>query len=415
MAGKLHPIAMATCALALSGLQQAAAGTFESLYQFTGGSDGGFPLDGAVWGPGHALYGTTNNGGSAELADGTVFRLAPPVAGSSVWTLATLYSFTGGNDGGQPAAGLVVDSGGRLYGTDQNTNGTEGGVAFEMDPPASQGQPWQMNVLHAFTGIDGQGTAGSMIFDKTTTLYGVSAGGADGEGNIFALAPPRKAGHPWTVRTLYSFSGASDGGFPQCRLVHGPTGALFGTAPVGGAGPYNGVVFRLAPAKPAGIKWKFAVLYRFPGGAVGSQPYPGLVFDPQGAAYGVTWSGGANNVGVVFRLAPTGPGVWTETVLYSFAGFAESHPISALLRDRAGNLFGTTSGVAQSYETGELFELSPPGQQGGAWTFQALHVFAGTDGGDPGGDLLFGPKGAIVGTTYYGGAADSGTIYRYTP
>jgi uncharacterized repeat protein (TIGR03803 family) len=415
MAGKI-PIEAAACALALSFMQPAAAGTFESLYQFTDGADGGFPLDGVVWGPGPALYGTANDGGSAPNADGTVFRLARPIPGSTVWTLQTLYSFTGGDDGGQPSAGLVVDSGGRLYGTDQNRNGQASGVAFEMDPPASQGQPWEMNVLHVFTGVDGQSTVGSMIFDKTTKLYGASEGGADGKGNIFTLAPPPRAGHPWTVRTLYSFSGADDGGFPQCRLVRGPGGLLFGTASVGGAGPYDGVVFRLAPPlKPEEVKWRFKVLYRFTGGADGSQPYPGLVFDAQGAAYGVTWSGGASNVGVVFRVAETAPGVWAETVLYSFTGFAESHPFSALLHDRAGNLFGTTSGVAQSYETGELFELSPPGQQGGAWTFQPLHVFAGTDGGDPGGNLLFGPGGAIIGTTYYGGASDKGTVYRYTP
>jgi hypothetical protein len=415
MAGRTHKLSTVACALTLLGLRPAAGGTFESLYQFTGGADGGYPLDGAVWGTDHALYGTANVGGSAPQPAGTVFQLAPPVVHSTVWRLTTLYSFTGGSDGGQPLAGLAVDASSRLYGTNQNSNGGAGGVAFELDPPATAGQPWPMSVLHNFTGTDGQSTADSMVFDKTTVLYGASGGGVDGKGNIFMLAPPKRAGKPWTVRTLYSFTDAMDGGFPQCRLVHGPTGALFGTAPVGGSGPYNGVVFRLAPAKPAGIKWKFEVLYRFPGGINGSQPYPGLVFDPQGAAYGVTWEGGANNVGVVFRVASTGPGLWTETVLYSFAGLAESHPFGALLRDSAGNLFGTTSGAAESNETGEIFELSPPGEHGGAWTFQALHVFAGTDGGDPVGDLLFGPKQAIIGTTKYGGAADMGTLYRYTP
>jgi uncharacterized repeat protein (TIGR03803 family) len=415
MAGRTLYLSTVACALSLIGIRPAAAGTFESLYQFTGGADGGNPLDGAVSGPNHSLFGTASIGGSAPQPGGTVFQLAPPVAGSTIWTLSTLYSFTGGSDGSQPVGGVVLDSSGHLYGTNQNTNAVAGGVAFELAPPTTPGQPWPMTVLHSFTGPDGQSAAASMIFDKTTTLYGTSEGGAHDDGNIFALQPPTKAGSPWKARTLYSFSDAADGGFPQCRLVHGPTGALFGTTPVGGAGPYNGTVFRLAPAKPAGIKWKFLVLYSFPGGIHGSQPYPGLVFDTNGAAYGVTWSGGANNFGVIFRLAPSGSGPWTETVLYSFAGHAESRPFSALLRDRAGNLFGTTTGIEQSNETGELFELSPPGQQGGAWTFQPLHVFSGTDGGYPGGDLLFGPKGAIIGTTKYGGASDMGTVYRYTP
>lgn len=414
MAGRTHTISTVACVLTLIGARPAAAGTFESLYQFTGGTDGGNPLDGAIWGPSRSLYGTANVGGGAPQGGGTVFQLAPPAAGSTTWTLSTLYSFTGGSDGGQPVGGLVVDSTGHLYGTNQNTSGAPSGVAFELAPPVTAGQSWAMTVLHNFTGPDGESAAASMIFDKTTTLYGSSAGGADGDGSIFALQPPQQTGDPWTVRTLYSFSDEADGGFPQCRLVHGPTGTLFGTAPVGGAGPYNGVVFRLEPGKSY-IKWKFKVLFSFPGGINGSQPYPGLVFDPKGAAYGVTWSGGANNVGMVFQVAPAGAGLWTETVLYSFAGQAESRPFSALLRDRAGNLFGTLTGIEQSTETGELFELSPPGQQGGAWTFQPLHVFSGTDGGYPRGDLVFGPKGAIIGATEYGGTSDMGTLYRYTP
>src|SRR5271168_3012497 len=113
MAGRTHYLSTVACVLALAGLRPASAGSFESLYQFTGGADGGSPVDGAVWGPDHSLYGTASTGGSAPQPNGTVFQLAPPVRGSTVWTLATLYSFTGESDGGEPVAGLAADSSGR--------------------------------------------------------------------------------------------------------------------------------------------------------------------------------------------------------------------------------------------------------------------------------------------------------------
>ena len=82
--------------------------------------------------------------------------------------------------------------------------------------------------------------------------------------------------------------------------------------------------------------------------------------------------------GGVFRLSFEN-GAWTESLLYSFKGAAAdgSQPESALLLDKAGNLFGTTSAVGPS-DDGTVFKLAPDGQ--GGWTETVLHAFNGKDG-----------------------------------
>ena len=96
----------------------------------------------------------------------------------------------------------------------------------------------------------------------------------------------------------------------------------------------DGVVFKVDPAG------KETVLYSFTGGADGAGPSGDLVRDSDGNLYGTTSGGGPSNAGVVFKLDPTGK----ETVLYSFTGGADgANPFAGLIRDEAGNLYGTAS------------------------------------------------------------------------
>ena len=112
-----------------------------------------------------------------------VFKLAPD------GTESTLYAFTGGNDGGQPSAGLIIDGAGNLYGTTQfggSANCTHGcGVVFEISPDGTE------TTLHAFSGQDGNYPVARLTADGKKTfkhLYGVtSEGGASGHGTIFEI------------------------------------------------------------------------------------------------------------------------------------------------------------------------------------------------------------------------------------
>jgi uncharacterized repeat protein (TIGR03803 family) len=147
---------------------------------------------------------------------------------------------------------------------------------------------------------------------------------------------------------------------------------------------------------------------------MGQYPVAGLVQDNAGNLYGTTYYGGASDAGAVFKVDPTG----TETVLYSFGGPAGAYPLGGLVQDNAGNLYGTTSlwfaispdGGASA--PGVVFKLDLMGAE------SVLHTFAGypTDGAYP---YYAAPvqdkKGNLYGTTYAGGASNSGVVFKLTP
>jgi uncharacterized protein YceK len=172
----------------------------------------------------------------------------------------------------------------------------------------------------------------------------------------------------------------------------------------------------------ASASWKEKVLYSFQGGADGSFPGGGLIFDKAGNLYGVTVQGGATNCppgwcGTIYQLSPPKQkgGAWTEAVLYVFKGHDQndgSSPTGTLIADSAGNLYGVTgyggSGSCVLFGTptgcGTVYELSPPKQKGGAWTESVLYNFQGGKDGDlPSGTLVFDTAGNLYGVTLFGG------------
>jgi uncharacterized repeat protein (TIGR03803 family) len=145
-------------------------------------------------------------------------------------------------------------------------------------------------------------------------------------------------------------------------------------------------------------------LYSFTGGADGGAPVASLVRDAAGNFYGTTSEGGAYGAGVVFQLDLTG----NETVLHSFTGGADGgSPMAGLIRDAEGNLYGTASGGG-AYGNGVLFELHPTGEETVLYSFTG-----GADGAFPDASLL--PyKGALYGTTSGGGAYGNGVVFKLT-
>src|SRR6516165_7900987 len=143
------------------------------------------------------------------------------------------------------------------------------------------------------------------------------------------------------LTTLYPFTGtgSGDGAYPNAGLIADPAGNLYGTTQVGGADPSCnqapgcGTVFQLTASGT------LTVLHSFTG-SDGEQPFAGLIADAEGNLYGTTWGGGANGRGTVFQLDTSG----TLTVLYSFTGGSDGQrPVTGLLADAAGNLYGTTN------------------------------------------------------------------------
>ena len=154
------------------------------------------------------------------------------------------------------------------------------------------------------------------------------------------------------------------------------------------------------------------VLYDFQLPGVGAVPFSGLIRDHAGNFYGTTDAGGANGRGNVFKLDAAG----NQTVLHSFTGPDGSTPRASLIRDTDGNLFGTTYFGGTS-NFGTVFQISWSGK------FTLLYSFAGgSDGGNPFASLLRDPQGNLYGTTFYGGNlsclpnhAGCGVIFKIDP
>jgi len=164
---------------------------------------------------------------------------------------------------------------------------------------------------------------------------------------------------------------------------------------------------------------QYIVLYRFQGTPDGANATGDLLVDAAGNLYGTTSAGGANGQGTVYELVPPPApgGAWTETILHSFASTsADGHnPLAGLVRDAAGNFYGTTFGGGTSFD-GTVFELSPPSSAGGAWTETVLYNFTGgPDGGAPQCKLLLAKNGSLVGTAFNGGADGVGAVFMLTP
>ncbi len=202
-----------------------------------------------------------------------------------------------------------------------------------------------------------------------------------------------------TFTDLYNFTGPTDGGYPYAGVVRDAAGNLYGTTYYGGTSGY-GTVFQVDK------KGTETVLHNFTNGTDGGYPIAGLIRDEAGNLYGTTSSGGAHNLGTVFKVNRKG----TETVLHSFAGGSTDgcDPYQGVIQDKAGNFYGTTYACGAS-GGGTVFKLSKQG------TLTLLHNFAGgpSDGTAPlYGSLLMDKTGNLYGVTEVGGTAGQGVLYK---
>jgi uncharacterized repeat protein (TIGR03803 family) len=315
---------------------------------------------------------------------------------------------------------LVFDNAGNLYGTTMyGGSGTPCifyagcGVVFNL-VPSSTGQ-WQESVLNSFFG-DARGATmldASLIFDQVGNLYGTTIRGGSGDiGTVFKLTPT--SGGTWKRTNAYVFS-IADGVSPNA-LVLDQSGNIYGAASSGGTSDY-GAVFKLAPDSLG--SWTRTMLYSFKGGSDGLSP-TGLTIDVAGNLYGTASSGGKSSCnggsgcGVVFKLALNSLGKWTETILYTFSGSDGNQPFGGAVVDTDGNLYGTTfyGGNASS---GTVFKLTP--SPTGPWTETVLYSFGGytNDGVFPYAGLAIDGAGNLYGTTTSGGLGYAGTVFKLSP
>jgi uncharacterized repeat protein (TIGR03803 family) len=381
-------LALALMPLAYSiSLSPADAGHGERiLYSFTGGKDGSQPFYGLVRDASGNFYGTTYQGGAKNL--GVVFELTP--GGKET----ALQSFTGKNGSG-PGGDLIMDAGGALYGTTTIGGASNKGVVFALKPGG------RIRVLYSFKGgNDASFPLGALVMDKNGNLYGTTqfGGGSCGCGTVYKLAPDG------AETILHAFAEGKDGAYPVARLYLDKQGDLFGTTYEGGGssncGRYGcGAVFEIAADGTESI------LHAFTGGD-GALPNAGVIADSNNNFYSTTYEGGGSanctgGCGTVFELAPDG----TLSMLHAFAGSDGANPPAELVRTSNGTLYGTTY-AGGSANLGAVFALKANG------SVTTLHSFAGgTDGASPVSDLIMDSRGELYGTTSVGGAANAGTVY----
>jgi hypothetical protein len=283
-----------------------------------------------------------------------------------------------------------------------------GTICLILAAASSAAGAWKEKVLYSFQGgsSDGYYPAGGVVFDQQGNLYGADSWGGSGCsyhgcGTLFEVSPPTQKGGSWTDTAIYAFQGVTgsvkDGLTPEGGLIIDQDGNLYGTTTLGGNGPCIllgspvgcGIVYELSPPAQKGGAWTETILYNFQGGNDGYFPIGDLVFDKHGNLYGATWYGGGR---------------------------------------------GTNCDTYYGGNCGTVFKLSPSKQKGGTWTEEILHSFAGVDNGqqvgdgaDPNGALILDSKGAVYGTTYFGGnnqagkcegssgATGCGTVFKLSP
>lgn len=323
------------------------------LYRFSGGSDGEGPEAGLL-NVGGTLYGTTNLGGGmgcGGLGCGTVFEFNPATQVGTV-----LYRFSGGSDGANPEASLIL-VGGTLYGTTAAGGGTGCfmglgcGTAFAINPATGD-----ETLLHTFDGSDGSNPLAALV-NVEGVLYGTTyRGGAEtscvgGYGCGTAFKINKKTGK---LTVLHSFSAdGSDGASPEAPLIN-INGTLYGTTNLDGTGgcpqPYGcGTVF--AMNRTTGV---VTALHEFTGGSDGQHP-TAAVLNVGGTLYGTTQGGTTPNTGAVYSVNPT---TGDETVLYEFSGGTDGGAAQSPLIQFGGVLISTTyEGGVNGY--GTVYKLRP--------------------------------------------------------
>jgi uncharacterized repeat protein (TIGR03803 family) len=300
----------------------------------------------------------------------TIVLVTASLARGQLGTYRDLYNFNGNGGDQNPFAGVTRDSAGNLYGTTSGIGIGDGccGTVFKLS--LSDGK-WIETVLYRFTGgADGATPLGSLVFDSGGNLYGTTfIGGSGGQGTVFKVNPSGKE----TVLHSFTLNGIPDGTNPYAGLLL-VDGYLYGTTSGRGEGGY-GTVFKVATDGTG-----FSVLYSFcncqvPGGMDGALSQAVLVRDSAGNLYGTTSLGGDAGYGTVFKLDPSG----NETILHSFLGTGGdgAQPTAGLVLDGGGNLYGTTT-VGGNQECGgnpppggcgTVFKLTSSGEE------TVLHIF----------------------------------------
>lgn len=350
--------------------------TYEIMRAFND-SDGRTPVGNLVVAD-STLYGSTSHGGSFN--GGTVYKIGTD--GNSFSVLKNLST-------SNPRAGVIL-AGTTLYGTCGISATDWDGAIFKINVDGTS-----FSNIHTFYYDNGGYNTATGLAQDNSILYGATNnGGSNGDGVFFKI---NADGTGYLV--LRSFSHSTDGYLPGASpIVSGTT--LYGINWMGGQNG-GGTLFKMDTDGT-----DFTILHNFislPSSSGGANPSALILNDS--TLYGVTYYGGNNNQGTVFKINTDGTDF---TVLHTFSGGSEGARPHSNLALIDSTLYGVAYGGIDN--KGILFQV---GTDGG--NFDVLHSFAGGvgDGSNPGGGPI------AVGLTLYGctgggGATGNGVIYSLT-
>ena len=356
-----------------------ATGIFTKLKDFNG-TDGSFPRGNLIQARDGKLYSTTSQGGSNYA--GVIFSFNPATG-----TYAKLIDFNGAN-GEDPYCGLVQAANGKLYGVTQS--GGSYGTIFSFNPVTLAEVK-----LDQFDGADGSSPNGTLIQAANGKLYGMtSQGGISNIGVIFSFDTASSA-----LTKVKDFGTNTTGNFTNSGVIKATNGKLYGMANRGGA--YGlGTLYSFNPATDTYTK-----LNDF-NGTNGSSPEGYLLQASDGKLYGPTSGGGNNGNGTIFSFDPLND---TYTKLIDFSVANGSGPSGGLIQGNDGKLYGMTFSGG-TYDNGVIFSLDLI-----THSYTKLYDFKGTNGGNPHGSLVQAMDGKLYGMTSSGGSNDFGVIFSFNP
>ena len=377
-------------------------------------TNGAYPEAGLILDAKGDLFGTTQSGGAS--GDGTVFEIANQCVADDetkqpqdqdqgdqeghedcpehfsrryASTPTTLVSFDNTN-GASPAASLIANANGDLFGTTEAGGAYGDGTVFEManqcvaadetkqpqdqedhkDCPEHFSRRYASTptTLISFDDTNGAYPAASLIADAKGDLFGTTEKGGDsGAGTVFEIAKT-SSGYASTPTTLVSFD-FTNGAFPVASLIADASGDLFGTTGAAGAAG-DGTVFEITKTS-SGYASTPTALVNFSIFISGAVPIGGLIADADGNLFGTTLEGGDSGVGDVFEIAKTSSGyASTPNTLIIFDSNDGAYPLASLIADANGDLFGTTQ-YGGAAGDGTVFEITDSG-------FVPPRQFAGT-------------------------------------
>ena len=364
-----------------------------------------------------------------------VFLLLPLFGFAQTYTLSTLVNFpaTAKKGPANPSGYLTMDSQGNLYGV------AGGGTAGTIFKATSKGV---LTTLHNFTGPDGSAPQSAVVFDKAGNMYGTTMeGGKFNYGTVYKLTPKG------VETVLHSFTDtAADGNYPTFAVTLDANANVYGYIYYTVQDePNSGAIFQITP------QGSFSLVYSFGQnqGMDGFDPQASMITDRAGNFYGVTSDGGDLDscglpAGVAFKLTPNfdysvlhtfcprlgdvgtprgklvqdnagnmfggGGGIYkitqsgVESVLNPCCFVSENY-VQTLVRDSAGNLYGTVPAASNTDNT-YVFRIAPDG------TETVLHTFnAPINIGD---GVAIDSAGNLYGTTSNGGTNGTGSIFKLT-